>query len=149
MKTSISIKIKILLAACLFCLPLLVSGVASAVCSGASCSVSRFADTGSGGLEQGGKRVEYKCTKGQSMQECTDGAPIVKYLNKFIDFAGAGVGIVIVGVIIVGGIQYTTSGDNPTAVAAAKARIANGALAFLTFLFMWALLQWVVPGGIF
>lgn len=83
------------------------------------------------------------------MQECTDGAPIVKYLNKFIDFAGAGVGIVIVGVIIVGGIQYTTSGDNPTAVAAAKARIANGALAFLTFLFMWALLQWVVPGGIF
>ena len=75
--------------------------------------------------------------------------PIVRDIQMFVDFLAAGVGIVVVGVIIVGGIQYMTSGDNPTALTAAKQRITNGLIALVAFLFTFAFLEWLIPGGIF
>lgn len=81
-------------------------------------------------------------------QELKDN-PIVRDIQMFVDFLAAGVGIVVVGVIIVGGIQYMTSGDNPTALTAAKQRITNGLIALAAFLFTFAFLQWLIPGGIF
>lgn len=75
--------------------------------------------------------------------------PIVKDLNQAITFLSAVVGIVVVGTIILGGIQYTMAGDNPQALSEAKQRITNGLIALLAFLFMYAFLQWLVPGGVF
>ena len=75
--------------------------------------------------------------------------PIVEDINMIINFLAAGVGIVVVAVIIIGGIQYMTAGDNPQTVAAAKQRIMNGLIALLAFIFSFALLQWLVPGGVF
>jgi hypothetical protein len=75
--------------------------------------------------------------------------PIVKDLNKIVAFLSAGVGIIVVAVIILGGIQYMLAGDNPQAVGAAKQRIINGFIALVTFLLMFAFLQWLIPGGVF
>jgi hypothetical protein len=75
--------------------------------------------------------------------------PIVKDLNQAVNFLSAAVGVVVVGTIILGGIQYTMAGDNPQALGAAKQRIINGLIALLAFLFMYAFLQWLVPGGVF
>ena len=50
-------------------------------------------------------------------------------------------------VIVIGGIQYATAGGNPEAVKSARARIFNGALALVCFILMWAVLQWLIPGG--
>lgn len=75
--------------------------------------------------------------------------PIVKDINMFINFLGGLVGVVVVGSIILGGIQYSMAGDNPQAVGAAKKRIINGLIALLAFLFTYAFLQWLVPGGVF
>lgn len=75
--------------------------------------------------------------------------PIVKDLNTIVNFLSAGVGIIVVIVIIVGGIQYSMAGDNPQAVAAARQRILNGLIALMAFLFMFAFLQWLIPGGVF
>ncbi len=75
--------------------------------------------------------------------------PIVKDLNQAITFLSAAVGIVVVGTIILGGIQYTMAGDNPQALSEAKQRITNGLIALIVFLFMYAFLQWLVPGGVF
>lgn len=77
------------------------------------------------------------------------GNPIVRDLNQIVNFLSAGVGIIVTGVIIVGGIQYMTAGDNPQAITAAKKRITNGLIALVAFLFMFAFLQWLVPGGVF
>lgn len=77
------------------------------------------------------------------------GNPIVKDINFIIGFLSAGVGIVVTGVIILGGIQYMTGGDNPQALSAAKKRIMNGIIALFAFLFISAFLQWLIPGGIF
>lgn len=79
---------------------------------------------------------------------CEDNC-ISKDVQTFINFASAGVGVIVLAMIIIGGIQYSLSKDNPQAVQAAKARIANSVIAMLCFIFLYAFLQWLVPGGIF
>jgi hypothetical protein len=86
---------------------------------------------------------------GKDLSNCLQTNPIVKDLNYIINFLSAGVGIVVVAVIILGGIQYSTAGDSPEATAKAKARIMNGLIALLAFMFVFAFLQWLIPGGIF
>lgn len=86
--------------------------------------------------------------------DCTDGTlnrdncGIVRYLVIFINILSAMVGIVVTAVIIIGGIQYSTSGGDPSKVSAAKKRIYNGVISLLAFIFSYAFLQWIVPGGV-
>ncbi len=75
--------------------------------------------------------------------------PIVQDLNKIVNVLSGLVGVVVVGTIILGGIQFATAGDKAEAVSAAKKRIVNGVLALVVFLFIFAFLQWLIPGGIF
>lgn len=74
---------------------------------------------------------------------------IVRYLKIFINILSAAAGIFIVIMIAFAGVQYTMSRDNPQATQAAKNRIMNALLALVAYLFMFAFLQWAVPGGIF
>jgi hypothetical protein len=60
----------------------------------------------------------------------------------------AGVGIIVVTVIIIGGIQYSIAGDNANATKAARDRIMNGLIALFAFMLIFAFLQWLIPGGI-
>ncbi len=73
---------------------------------------------------------------------------IVTDLNDIINFLSAGVGIVVVGTIVVAGIQYTTAGENATKVEEAKKRIISGIVALVAFLLTFAVLQWLIPGGL-
>jgi len=75
--------------------------------------------------------------------------PIVKNINNIVDVLAGLVGVVVVGTIILGGIQYAMAGDKAEAVGAAKQRIINGLIALVAFLFIFAFLQWLIPGGIF
>jgi hypothetical protein len=75
--------------------------------------------------------------------------PIIKDIQSIVDFLSAGVGIIVVGVIIAGGIQYSLGGDNPQALTAAKQRIMNGLIALVAFILTFAFLQWLIPGGVF
>ncbi len=74
---------------------------------------------------------------------------IVAYLQLFINVLSGLVGIVIVIMIIWGGIEYSSAGNDPQKVGAAKSKISNALLALVVFIFMYSFLQWVVPGGIF
>lgn len=74
---------------------------------------------------------------------------IIAYLVTFINILSGIVGIVIVIMIAVGGIQYSAARDNPQATAAAKGRIVNAITALVIYLFSFAILQWLVPGGLF
>lgn len=73
---------------------------------------------------------------------------IQKYINPFINFLAALVGIAVVISIIIGGIQYGSSGGDPSKVTAAKNRIRNAIIALVTFLFLYALLNFLIPGGL-
>lgn len=74
---------------------------------------------------------------------------ILKYIRYAANFLSAAAGTIIVIMIIIGGIQYTSAGDNPQTVAAAKQKIRNAILALITFIFMMSFLEWLVPGGLF
>jgi hypothetical protein len=82
------------------------------------------------------------------MQDLRDN-PIVEDINVVVNFLSVGVGIVVVGVIILGGIQYAMAGDSPEAIGKAKQRIINGLIALLAFIFTYSFVQWLVPGGVF
>lgn len=77
-----------------------------------------------------------------------DNCGIIRYLVIFINVLSAVVGLVVVGSIIYGGIQYSMAGSDPQKVSEAKRRIRNAVIALMFFLFMFSLLNYLVPGGV-
>ncbi|CAN5680028.1 hypothetical protein BH23PAT1_BH23PAT1_4190 [soil metagenome] len=74
---------------------------------------------------------------------------IINYLWIFINVLSGIVGIVVASMIIIAGIQYSASKNDPAAVAAAKQKITNAVTALVMYIFLYSFLQWLVPGGIF
>jgi hypothetical protein len=85
------------------------------------------------------------CTAGLAPGQCG----IVDYIQLAINVLSAMTGVVIVIMLVVGGIQYSMSADNANETEAAKTRIRNALVALVAFLFTFAFLQYVVPGGAF
>lgn len=77
------------------------------------------------------------------------GCRIIWWLMRFIDTLAALAAVVIVGMIIYAGIQYSMSADDPQKVSDSKNKIRNALIALFMFIFMYAFLQWIVPGGVF
>lgn len=75
--------------------------------------------------------------------------PIWSDLKDIVNALGAGVGVIVVTMIVIGGIQYTIAGDQPGKVEEAKKKIANALFALVAFLLTWGLLNWLIPTGIF
>lgn len=84
------------------------------------------------------------CKEGTDPGNCA----ITRRITQLINMLSAMVGIVVVGMIIWGGIQYTAAKDDPQALSAAKGKIRNAIIALLMYFFMYSFLQWLVPGGI-
>ena len=81
---------------------------------------------------------------------CDDchGAAIFKLIALVIDIMSIGIGILAVIGIIIAGIQYMTSGDNPATLKKAKSRIFNIVLGLAAYSVMFAFLQFLLPGGL-
>lgn len=77
-----------------------------------------------------------------------DNCGIIGYIVLIINVLSALVGAVIVISLIVAGIQYSTSGADPQKVSAAKNRIRNAVIALVFFIFSYAFLNYLVPGGV-
>jgi len=73
---------------------------------------------------------------------------VTKYISTAILFLSGGVGIVVVIMIIIGGIQYTSSSGDPQKVGAAKQKIFNAVLALVAWVLLAGFLNYLVPGGI-
>lgn len=73
---------------------------------------------------------------------------VQRYVYPFIAFMSAVAGIAVVISIVLGGIQYSSAGGDPGKVAAARERITKAIIALLAFLFLFAFLNWLLPGGI-
>jgi hypothetical protein len=58
------------------------------------------------------------------------------------------VGIIVTISIVVAGIQYAMAKDDVAKVTAAKHRIYNALIALLAYIFLFAFLNWLIPGGI-
>lgn len=73
---------------------------------------------------------------------------IIKLVVVITNVLSAMAATVIVAMIIVGGIQYSMAGADPSKVQAAKQKIINALLALLLLVFGYGLIQWLVPGGV-
>lgn len=80
---------------------------------------------------------------------CIKTNPLILKVADFIDLLSAAVGVVVIGSIIVGGIMYSASHGDPQLVAKARSRIINAVIAFVAYIFVYAFIQWVIPGGVF
>lgn len=92
-----------------------------------------------------------KCNKGQvalSNSEANGGA-IIEYLKAFLFVLNILVGGIIVLVIVLAGVQYITSAADPARVKSAKGRIQGAIIALILYLMMTAILNFLVPGGVF
>lgn len=74
---------------------------------------------------------------------------IAKYVDPTIKLLAAVFGTVAAISIIMGGINYATSEGDPQKAGRAKSRITNTIIAVVAFLFLYAFLQFLIPGGIF
>jgi len=74
---------------------------------------------------------------------------VENYLNPAIIVLTSLIGIAAVLSIILAGIQYSASADDPGAVTKAKQRIFNTILGLVAYLFLLAFLNYLIPGGIF
>lgn len=71
--------------------------------------------------------------------------PIYDYLRGIIIFLGGAIGLAVVITIIVSGIQYSSSNGNPQAIAQAKDRLVNAVIGLVLYLFLAAILRYLVP----
>lgn len=99
------------------------------------------------------------CYPGEPRPECPPKDPAVgqnctnnncniftKYLNPLIRTLAAFVGIAVTIGIVLGGIQYITSGGDPQKAAAGKQHIKMAVVALIGFLLMYAMIGFLFPG---
>lgn len=75
--------------------------------------------------------------------------PIIVVLKVAVRFLIAGVGLAVVGGIIFGGFTYMTARANAGQVEKGEDIIRNAIIGLILYVFMFALLNWLIPGGIF
>ena len=89
---------------------------------------------------------DYKC---DGAKDCIDSNPITQWIQFFINLLSV---VILAGgsvMIAWAGIQYMSARDNAQAVQDAKNKIWNVVYGLLAYFFLYAFLQWLVPGGVF
>lgn len=70
---------------------------------------------------------------------------VKKYINPFIAFLSALVGVAVTIGLITGGIRYASAGDDPQKVNEAKKFISTSLIALFAFFILYAALKWLTP----
>ncbi|HPR09287.1 hypothetical protein KDA06_02980 [Candidatus Saccharibacteria bacterium] len=113
-----------------------------------------YADTAADCSQQGMDAITIDGVDGAVMC-CPKGANndrtkclVLKYVNPAIRLLSAAAGVAVVMGIMIGGIQYASSGGDPQKAAAGKGKIVKSLVGLVAFFFLFSFLQFVSPGGI-
>jgi hypothetical protein len=74
---------------------------------------------------------------------------VQEYVVPTINLLSAAFGLIAVISLLLGAINYITSEGDPQKVSRAKVRIRNTIFAVVAFMFLYAFLNFLIPGGIF
>lgn len=74
--------------------------------------------------------------------------PILIFAARMITFLSAGIGIILTIILIIAGIRYSLARGNPQEAAASKAMIEKVVISIFMYLFAFALINWLIPGGL-
>jgi hypothetical protein len=72
-----------------------------------------------------------------------------KYISPFIVLLTALIGVLAVISYILAAIQYSSASDDPGAVSKAKNRAFQTTLGLLGYFFLFAFINYIIPGGLF
>ena len=82
-------------------------------------------------------------------QKCANGTCIIEnYIQPALNLLAAVVGLSVTISIIAAGIRYATSADSPQKVSEAKQRIVNSIFVLIGFFTFYALMKFLLPGGL-
>lgn len=102
-------------------------------------------NAGSTSKECGGTAVAFlACPSGNTVDNSSLWQVLQIVMNIFI----ALVGIAATGGLVFGAIKYASAGDDPGSLNEAKTFIRNVLVGLVTFVLMWAITEYLVPGGI-
>jgi len=93
--------------------------------------------------------VKVNATDSGCVKPDPNGGVIITYLKMILKFMSGGVGIVILLMLTIAGIQYMTAAGQPEQVKLAKSRIQNAITGLVLFLIAFAVLNLIIPGSIF
>ena len=138
----------------LTCLALLTVGLLFvAPVSAAADKVNCPADNGKTKKDaDGNKYTAYCCGTSQTSIDfsCKSGTlTVTSVLLTILNFLAVGVGIAVVGGIAWGGVTYITSDGNAAKAQQGVVIIINSVVGLLMFIFMYGILNFLVPGGLF
>lgn len=89
--------------------------------------------------------IDFKCESNK-----TGGAnTVTSLLLTIINFMAVGVGIAVVGGIVFGALRYTSADGNAAQAQQGITFIVNSVLGLILFIFMYAIINFLVPGGLF
>jgi len=90
------------------------------------------------------------CKKGQVEipNNASSGGAIIFYLKLVLKLVNSLIGGIIILVLVIAGIQYITAAGDPANIKRAKGRIINATVALVLYLMMFAILNFLVPGGV-
>ena len=74
---------------------------------------------------------------------------INRYLQPFILLFTASIGVLAIISYLMAAIQYSSSGSEPSGVAKAKDRAFKTTIGLLAYIFLFAFLNYLIPGGLF
>jgi hypothetical protein len=82
--------------------------------------------------------------------DCSQGGnPVMAVVISIFNWLAIGVTIVVIGAVIYGGIMYSSSGGNPEQAKKAMGVIRGAIIALILYFAMFAVLNFLVPGGLF
>lgn len=85
----------------------------------------------------------------QAYKDCVAGNNLfTRYVNPGIKLLSAMIGLLCVIGIMAGGLQYVSAAGDPQKVANGKRHIWTAILAFIAYLFFFAVLNFLIPGGV-
>lgn len=91
--------------------------------------------------------VDFNCESNKN--DTTGSLTITSLIVTIINFLAIGVGIAVVGGIVWGSLWYTTANGNAGQAQQGISIIINSVIGLVLFLFMWAMINFLVPGGVF
>jgi hypothetical protein len=91
----------------------------------------------------------YRCPDGTKPVVATEETGIWGVLLLAINILTAGIGIAAVGGIIYGALLYTTSNGNPEQTKKGMEIIKNVVIGLIAYFLMFAILNFIIPGGVF
>lgn len=73
---------------------------------------------------------------------------IDKYIEPFVTLLTISIGILAAISVVVAGIQYASAADDPGKVSKAKERVWKTVIGLVAYIFLFAFLNYLIPGGL-